>query len=210
MIDSFGCPQCEKAAEEAAEEAARAERETARLAEYEIRWNERLPMRMAILDAAKALGHQAELTDRKMLIDGIQVDYWISIDEAYNEISAWRRARIPGVFNIVVDGVGSQKRKAYRQRAAGGHDYDAIVQRLLGHIEEQKRTAHVRSVQDVNCGIVDSFRKEVNITSWSSPSLNGSQSAERPVTFKFSLNADVTVDRAREIVAGLRALGLIK
>lgn len=166
-------------------------------------------VRYSIGDAVVKAGSKATMNGARLQVDGVDVEY---ILEIRREDTSNRRYGEPrtGRLYVTVGQFGDRKR--FPARKDGTVSADKIAEELITYARgvNYKKAADARQ-RDAK-PVVEELRATLKVGSYGTDglSLEPSTSADAPVFLKFRFERSVTVERAQEIIAALRSVGLAR
>jgi len=211
---SFEAPEV-KAAREAAESAAHQARlEAERKAHMAFRIKRDLPTYQGIANALQNKTVAGEVVfdaeNLTITVKGIRV--YFDVSEERTSISTWR-SRPNGKVRITVGDYGNKT--SYPQRKDGTHNYGAIATTLLNDVEQKIVQGKADAARKANAAIVPTLRREYDFKyeysgqGIADVNVGPSSTVDKPVSLTFKYAGSVTVERAKEIMDALKALGLM-
>ena len=208
--------EAEKAVAEAKANAEQEAKDAAKRAEWQAREDEARIKRNAadamIYEriAAKVTKPHVAVVDAekgKLVIDGIDVTYYIEFKSEYTEISRWR-SKPTGKMRISVGDYGS--RTSFPQKKDGSHNYEEIARRLAMIARNKNAAAKADALRQANSAGLATLKAELfpNDKNGYCNVIAGSVDAQAPVLFKFDIYHNMSPDQARTLAAAMRAAGI--
>lgn len=195
-------------AQEAKEEAERLAQQKQAAAALTALIKNRYPIRKAIVDAAIVQGATASTTedDPKLLIEGVDCSFWISIDAEYTRFSSWR-SKPNGKLRMAVGSYG--ERQSYPQKKDGSFNWPAIAAILINKARAKNAEAKAEAARRKNSNAAAALAREFNLPQYSAL-ISPAATEDEKVFIKFSeINGRaMTKDDARKVLQALRACGV--
>lgn len=205
----LGCPTC--IADEQREKAA---------AESRRKWEEQQKAEQTRRSAAfgkvyagigaevVAKGHKWSFTEgRSVLVDGINVGYYLDLSFERSHISSWRSTETNKV-RVTVGDYGN--RRTFPQRKDGTHNYADIADTLIGYAERQNTKEALAAQRKRNESPVEKFNKahDSKYGSYGPMQVDASSDYDKPLFVEVNIQRSMTVEEAEKLLEALTALGL--
>lgn len=161
----------------------------------------------------KALESQTELdvvydeTSGKISIGGVSTDYVITIEQERTSYSRFS-SRPTGKTRIVVGDYGD--RTSYPQRKDGGHNYEAIADKLVNYAERKIAQDRANFQARVNQSKVDEVIEATgHKNNYGNVRFSSSAARDLPVFVTVEIKKSMTSEQAIAVHAALKQLGLV-
>ena len=171
-----------------------------------------------LAEACVAAGSQAEVRDNRLIVDGHDLTYSVTIrsrDKAPLRSGWSRQVHVPVyVYTVRITGTGRRAGlpdASLPQKKDGSFSWDRGAQLLISVARSRGRQKTNEEVRAANAPAVATLIEELGAQLvYDQNSLTPTSHPEKQVLLTFKLSAGVTVERAREIHALLKGAGLVK
>lgn len=211
LLAEHEADKARKEAIEAAEKEAKHEASRQRYLKAEAERREAWQKRTAFIinavqvEAIKA-GHVARLSDGKLLIDEVDVQYVLDITEERTHLSSWR-SKPTGKLRVTVGDYGN--RVSYPQRKDGSFNYEAIANALCHYANGQNHKTKLEAQQKENASAAAALTNEFfPKAQYGVDVISPSATPGKPVQLTVKFSGAYTAEQARDILLALRVHGI--